>query len=120
MVLICVVDDDVSMRSSLGNLLKSLGCHSIGFASGEAFLASAEAAQASCVLLDLRMQGMQGLDVLQHLRASDSHLAVVCMSAHGDQEIVSRVMAAGALAFLAKPFCEEQLIDALELAGIVI
>lgn len=113
MVLVCIVDDDDSIRKSLGNLLKSMGYASVGFASGEAFLASAVIDQASCVLLDLYMHGMQGLEVQQCLNESGKAIAVICMSAHNDEDSIARAMAAGARCFLRKPFSEDILLSAI-------
>jgi FixJ family two-component response regulator len=116
MILICVVDDDASVRNGLGNLLKSLGYATVSFASGEAFLASSASDDAHCVLLDLMMKGMQGLEVLQHLRTAHKPVAVFCMSAHDDDETIRRTLDAGALGFLRKPFSEEALLDSIKLA----
>ena len=116
MILICVVDDDASVRNGLGNLLKSLGYSSVGFASGEEFLASSATEEADCVLLDLMMKGMQGLEVLQHLKAAGNRVAVFCMSAQDDEGIIRRTLDAGALGFLRKPFSEEALLDSIKQA----
>lgn len=116
MILICVVDDDASVRNGLGNLLKSLGYASVGFASGEEFLASSASDEADCVLLDLMMKGMQGLEVLQQLQVARKPVAVFCMSAHDDECTVRRTLDAGALGFLRKPFSEEALLDSIKLA----
>lgn len=116
MILICVVDDDASVRNGLGNLLKSLGYSSVGFASGEEFLASSASEEADCVLLDLMMKGMQGLEVLQHLKAAGNRVAVFCMSAQDDEGTIRRTLDAGALGFLRKPFSEEALLDSIKQA----
>jgi len=110
---VCIVDDDASVRKSLVNLLRAVGYTTASFASGEAFLASPQARQPGCVLLDLRMPGLLGIEVQQQLRAADSPIAVVCMSAHDDEATVVQVMAAGASAFLHKPFSEAALMAAL-------
>ncbi|OUM73425.1 two-component system response regulator [Pseudomonas caspiana] len=112
----CVVDDDASVRNGLGNLLKSLGYSSVGFASGEEFLASSATEEADCVLLDLMMKGMQGLEVLQHLKAAGNRVAVFCMSAQDDEGTIRRTLEAGALGFLRKPFSEEALLDSIKQA----
>lgn len=113
MVLVCIVDDDDSVRKSLGNLLKSMGYASAGFASGEAFLASDAVDHAACVLLDLYMSGMQGLEVQHRLTDAGKAIAVICMSAHNDEDSIARAMAAGALCFLRKPFTEDILLSAI-------
>lgn len=114
--LVCVVDDDASVRKSLANLLKSAGYRVISFASGEAFLASAQLDVAACVLLDLRMEGLQGLQVQRSLNRSGKSVAVICMSAHQDPVCIDEAYAAGALDFLHKPFNEDILLAAIERA----
>ena len=116
MSFVCIVDDDASVRSGVGNLLKAVGYTSMAFSSGEEFLASPMVDDALCVLLDLRMQGMQGLEVQRQLNADQRHIPVVFMSAHGDDESVQRAMEHGAVSFLCKPFEEEVLLDSIELA----
>ncbi|HEX8594561.1 MAG TPA: response regulator [Pseudomonas sp.] len=116
MILICVVDDDASVRNGLGNLLKSLGYRTVGFASGEAFLASSASDEAQCVLLDLKMKGMQGLEVLEQLKVARKPVGVFCMSAHDDELTVRRTREAGALGFLRKPFSEEALLESIQQA----
>lgn len=107
MILVCVVDDDYSVRKSLVNLLKSAGYRTVSFASGEEFLSSSAVDEAACVLLDLRMPGMQGLEVQQRLNSTGKATGVICMSAHDDPDSVERAMAAGAVCFLRKPFSED-------------
>jgi len=116
MSFVCIVDDDASVRSGVGNLLKAVGYTSMAFSSGEEFLASPMVDDALCVLLDLRMQGMQGLEVQRQLNADQRHIPVVFMSAHGDDESVQRAMEHGAVSFLCKPFEEEVLLDSIQLA----
>ncbi|WP_144113927.1 response regulator transcription factor [Paraburkholderia sp. BCC1886] len=116
MSFVCIVDDDASMRSSLSNLLKSLGYAARTFASGEEFLASTVLDDALCVLLDLRLQGMQGPDVQSQMVEKQCHIPVVFMSAHGDDETVRRAMQCGAVAFLRKPFTEDVLVESITLA----
>jgi FixJ family two-component response regulator len=116
MSFVCIVDDDASVRSGVGNLLKSAGYATVTFSSGEEFLASPVIDDALCVLLDVRMQGMQGLEVQRQLNAEHRRIPLVFMSAHGDDDIVQRAMQHGAVSFLRKPFEEEVLLDSLELA----
>ncbi|RCL22096.1 two-component system response regulator [Pseudomonas sp. AFG_SD02_1510_Pfu_092] len=115
----CIVDDDASVRKSLANLLRSAGFESLAFAAGDAFLASERARRAGCVLLDLRMPGMNGLQVQRELTRRQWALPVICMSAHWDDGAVQAAMGGGALACLGKPFSEEVLLRAVEeaLAG---
>ena len=83
---VCVVDDDASLRRSLRNLLTSVGFRVETFQSAEAFLGSVHRQNTGCVVLDLRMAGMSGLDLLRHLAATDSRIPVVILTAHGDDE----------------------------------
>ncbi|WEK31176.1 MAG: response regulator [Candidatus Pseudomonas phytovorans] len=116
---VCIVDDDASVRKSLANLLRSAGFETLSFATAAAFLGSDLAWQAGCVLLDLKMQGMGGLDVQRALAGQGRCLPVICMSAHWDDGAVHSAMSLGALACLGKPFSEEVLLKAVEeaLAG---
>jgi len=116
MSFVCIVDDDASVRSGVGNLLKALGYTTVSFSSGEEFLASTEVDDALCILLDVRMQGMQGLEVQRQLNAEHRDIPVVFMSAHGDDDTVQRALSNGAVGFLRKPFDEDVLVDSIELA----
>lgn len=113
MIQICIVDDDASVRKSLANLLKSAGFKPLSFATGEAFLDSAAADESACVLLDLRMQGMQGLEVQERLRAAGKLIGVICMSAHNDDASIAAALQGGAACFLRKPFSEDVLLAAI-------
>lgn len=114
--LVSVVDDDASLRRSVGNLLTSVGFRVEAFASAEAFLASTHRAQTGCLVLDLRMTGMSGLDLLDHLAASDARIPAVVLTAHGDDDVRRRTLGAGAIAFLGKPFQSGALVEAVRSA----
>lgn len=116
---VCIVDDDASVRKSLANLLRSAGFETLSFSAGDVFLASDLARQAGCVLLDLKMPGMNGLEVQRELVRLQWTVPVVCMSAHWDEGAVQAAMGLGALACLGKPFSEEVLLKVVEeaLAG---
>lgn len=114
--LVSIVDDDESLRRSVKNLLTSVGFHVETFASAEAFLQSAHRADTRCVVLDLRMPGMSGLDLLMHLAATGSPIPVVILTAHSDDEARRRMLQAGAVAFLGKPFHGEALLGAVRRA----
>ncbi|CAN7780493.1 response regulator [Paraburkholderia hospita] len=116
MSFVCIVDDDASVRSGIDNLLKAVGYTTVAFSSGEAFLASPVIDDALCVLLDVRMQGMQGLDVQRKLNAEHRNVPLVFMSAHGDDDTIKQALQHGAINFLRKPFSEEILLDSIELA----
>jgi len=110
---VSVVDDDESLRRSLRNLLRSVGFGVETFASAEEFLRSAQRENTGCLVLDLRMTGMSGLDLLRHLAVRDSPIRVVILTAHGDEETRRRSLQAGAVAFLDKPFRSDVLLDAV-------
>jgi FixJ family two-component response regulator len=114
--LVSIVDDDESLRRSVKNLLTSVGFQVETFASAEAFLQSAHRADTRCVVLDLRMPGMSGLDLLTHLAATGSPIPVVILTAHSDDEARRRTLQAGAVAFLGKPFHGEALLGAVRRA----
>ena len=113
---VSVVDDDASLRRSVRNLLRSVGFRVETFASAEEFLRSAERENTGCLVLDLRMTGMSGLDLLRHLAAERSRVAVVVLTALGDEETRQRSLQAGAVAFLKKPFHGDALCDAVRAA----
>ena len=113
---VCVVDDDASLRRSLRNLLTSVGFRVETFQSAETFLESVHRENTGCVVLDLRMTGMNGLDLLRHLGATGSRIPVVILTAHGDDETRQRSLQAGAVAFLKKPFQSATLLDAVRTA----
>src|SRR3989475_5529924 len=113
---VCVVDDDESLRRSVRNLLSAVGFRVETFASAEEFLESTHRANAGCLVLDLRMTGMNGLDLLGHLAAMSSRIPVIILTAHGDEEARRRSLEAGAIAFLGKPFRSDALLDAVRTA----
>ncbi|HWN02323.1 MAG TPA: response regulator [Candidatus Dormibacteraeota bacterium] len=116
MRLVSIVDDDESLRRSVKNLLTSVGFRVETFPSAEAFLQSALRADTRCVVLDLRMPGMSGLDLLMHLAATGAPIPVVILTAHSDDEARRRTLQAGAVAFLGKPFHGEALLGAVRRA----
>ena len=113
---ISVVDDDESLRRSVGNFLRSVGFRVETFASAEDFLRSARRERTGCLVLDVRMTGMSGLDLLRHLAAGNVRVPAVVLTAHGDEDIRQRCLRAGAVAFLDKPFHAEALLDAVQRA----
>ena len=114
--LVSVVDDDESLRRSLRNLLGSVGFRVETFASAEAFLQSVHQQQTGCLVLDLRMPGMDGLGLLRYLSGTGSRIPTVILTAHGDDEARQRSMQAGAVAFLSKPFNGNALLAAVRAA----
>jgi FixJ family two-component response regulator len=113
---IAVVDDDASLRRSLGNFLRSAGLRVETFASAEEFLKSAERENIRGLVVDLRMPGMSGLDLLYHLAGANPRVPAVILTAHGTEETRRRCLQAGAVALLDKPFHGAALLDALQTA----
>ena len=114
--LISIVDDDDSLRNSLNNLIRSVGFRAQGFPSAEAFLNSSELHDTACLILDVRMPGMSGLDLQRQLVATNSPIPIVFITSHGDDDAQARALDAGAVAFLYKPFREEALLKAIDSA----
>lgn len=111
--LVYIVDDDVSVRDPLQDLLASVGLRSMGFGSPQEFLRSSRPDVPACLVLDVRMPGLGGLDFQQQLTKSGLHLPIIFITAHGDIPMSVRAMKAGALEFLTKPFHEQDLLDAI-------
>jgi two-component system response regulator FixJ len=113
---VCIVDDDASLRRSLRNLLMSVGFRVETFESAAAFLESVHRQNTGCMVLDLRMAGMSGLELLTYLAATGSRIPVIVLTAHGDEDTRQRALQAGAVAFLKKPFQSAALVDAVRAA----
>ena len=111
---VSVVDDDQSLRRSLRNLLTSVGFLVDTFASAEEFLSSGQQENTGCLVLDLRMRGMNGFDLLRHLAATGSRIPVIILTAHADDEARQRSREAGAVAFFGKPFQADALLNAVK------
>jgi FixJ family two-component response regulator len=115
--LISVVDDDDSVRESLAGLLRSVGLAVKVFASAEELLASDTPDRTDCLILDVRMPGMNGLELQRHLKSTHPLLPVVFITAHGSEdEIRLRAMDAGAVDYLLKPLSEEEVLAAVQSA----
>ena len=112
--LVYVVDDDLSFRNGLENLLRSAGFTVRTYSSAQEFLASARTDVPSCLLLDVQLPGLSGLDLQQELAKDDVQIPIVFITGHGDIPMSVRAMKAGALEFLTKPFKEEDLLDAVQ------
>ena len=108
-----VVDDDESVRTAQARLLKSVGLRVEVFGSARAFLDHDRADVPGCLLLDVRMPGLSGLDLQQELAASEVDLPIVFMSAHGDIPMSVRAIKAGAVDFLPKPVNDQELLNAV-------
>jgi FixJ family two-component response regulator len=114
--LISVVDDDDSVRESLGGLIRSVGFAVKVFASAEEFLNSDHLRNTDCLILDVRMPGMNGLELQRQLAASYCKIPIIFITAHGDEEVRSRALNGGAVDYLLKPFSEEALLNAIDAA----
>jgi len=114
--LISIVDDDAHLRTSLENLIRSIGWRVQGFPSAEAFLRSNLSQETSCLILDVCMHGMNGLELQRQMIGADSHVPIVFITAHEDHDRRRQALKAGAVAFLYKPFYQEELLSAIETA----
>ncbi len=115
-LLVSVVDDDESVRDSLPDLLRQFGFSAQGFSSAEGFLASDVVDETSCLLLDIAMAGMSGVDLQQELVRRRLRIPIVFITAHDDEALRSRLLARGAAECLLKPFSEHALLEALDAA----
>ena len=114
--LISIVDDDDAVRNSLDDLIRSIGFRTQGFPSAEAFLNSNQAGGTACLILDVRMPGMNGLDLQRQMVTANWRIPVVFITSHADDDARARALEAGAVAFLYKPFREEELFNAIDAA----
>jgi len=113
---IAVVDDDEFVRKSLGRLLRSAGYEVEAFASAEALLESLTDRRLACLILDIRMPGLNGLELYQQLAANKKQLPTIFISAHQDELVHARTAAPNAMGFLLKPFDSEDLMAAVRAA----
>jgi FixJ family two-component response regulator len=114
--LISVVDDDESVRRTTTLLIESFGFRAAAFESAESFLRSGQLHDASCLIVDVQMPGMNGLQLQQHLAAAGCGIPIIFITAYDDKDSRQRAMQAGAVAFLGKPFCDEHLLQTIRSA----
>jgi FixJ family two-component response regulator len=114
--MVAIVDDDDLMRSALEGLLKSVGLPAQAFASAEEFLKSGQQRQAGCLISDIRMPGMSGLELQAHLNAERCKIPIIFITAHGDEKMRMQALRAGAVEFMAKPFDDEALLESVRAA----
>jgi FixJ family two-component response regulator len=114
--LVAIVDDDDLMRSALQGMLKSVGLSSQTFASAEEFLNSGQQHQTACLIADIRMPGMSGLELQAKLNAEHCRIPTIFITAHGDTRMRMQALRAGAVEFLAKPFDDEALLGSVRAA----
>ena len=108
-----IVDDDEAVRDSLGFLLEAAGYATRAWSSGESLLAALPTLEPGCIVLDVRMPGMDGVSVLRQLRERGAPHPVVMMTGHGDVPVAVRAMKAGAVDFIEKPFAQEVMLDCI-------
>ena len=113
-LIISIVDDDESIRIAAEDLITSLGFAALTFASTEAFLQSGDAARTSCLITDIQLPGMSGLDLQDRLRAEGHRIPTIVITAYPEPTLKRRAEAAGAAAFLVKPFDGRELIAHIE------
>jgi FixJ family two-component response regulator len=113
---IAIVDDDASIRSALTRLMRVVGFEARAFASAEEFLESGEQQRAGCLIADIRMPGMSGLELQAALNAADCRIPTIFITAHDDERLRTEALRAGALEFVAKPFDDEALVTSVRAA----
>jgi FixJ family two-component response regulator len=111
-----VIDDDESIRESLNSLIRSVGLRVETFSSAQEFLQSKRPDVPACLILDVRMPGLSGLDLQRELTEASIHLPIIFITGHGDIPMSVRAMKAGAVEFLTKPFRDQDLLDAIQQA----
>ena len=112
-IVVSIVDDDASVRRSTRRLLRSSGFRAEAFASAEEFLESKSAAKTACLILDLRMPGMNGLELQRRLNQNGNPVPIIFLSAHASEEDERSALSAGAVQFLRKPISKEALLGAI-------
>jgi FixJ family two-component response regulator len=110
---VSIVDDDKSVRDALGNLLESVGLRVEAFASAEEFVNSSNGSNRSCLILDVQLPRMSGLELQQHLSNKSDSVPIIFVTAHANDEVRSRALQEGAVSFLYKPFSSEDLLRAV-------
>jgi FixJ family two-component response regulator len=111
-----VIDDDAGIRASIQGLLKSAGLRSECFETAEQFLQRKPAEGPSCLILDVSLPGINGLEFQQELRSAGFHIPIIFVTAYGDIPMTVKAMKSGAVEFLSKPFGDQELLDAIQQA----
>lgn len=111
--IVFLVDDDLAVREALSSLIRSVGLHVEAFASAQEFLQFRPPDAPACLVLDVRMAGMSGLDLQRELADAGNRVPIIFITAHGDIPMTVRAMKAGAVEFLTKPFRNQDLLDAI-------
>ena len=111
--LISIIDDDESIRRTTTRLIESFGFRAAAFESAEVFLRSGQLHDTACLIVDVQMPGMNGLQFQSQLAATSCRIPIIFITAYDDKESRRRAMQAGAVAFLGKPFSDEQLVQTI-------
>ena len=114
--MISIIDDNDSVRESLRRLMRSVGFSVNVFASAEEFLDSDCLRDTECLILDVRLPGMNGLELQRHLKTSHSEIPIIFITSYDDDEARTRALNAGAVDYFLKPFDDEDLLDAIDVA----
>jgi FixJ family two-component response regulator len=114
--LVAIVDDDQSVRSALYGLMKAVGLEARAFASAEEFLDSEDQHRTGCLIADIRMPGMSGLELQAQLNAADCRIPTIFITAHGDEKTRMRALQGGAVDFVPKPFNDRALVASIRAA----
>jgi FixJ family two-component response regulator len=109
-----IVDDDADVRESLRELLESVGLHSLSFGAAQEFLAAGRSDGPSCLILDVRLPGISGLDLQHELKRGRISIPIIFLTAHADVPMSVKAMKSGAVEFLTKPFRHQDLLDAVQ------
>ena len=114
--LVAVVDDDDSIRSAVQDLLDAVGLQAQGFATAEAFLESGKQQETACLIADICMPGMSGLELQAQLNAARCRIPIIFITAHGDEKMRMQALRAGAVEFMSKPFSDDALLESVRAA----
>ena len=109
--MVAIVDDDESVRSAIQGLMKAVGLPTRAYASAEEFLNSGQPDHTACLIADIRMPGMSGLDLQARLNSEHRRIPIIFITAHGDTTMRMQALRAGAVEFLAKPFSDDVLLE---------
>jgi FixJ family two-component response regulator len=113
---VAIVEDDDSVRNALQGVMKAVGLRAQAFASAEEFLNSGELQHTACLIADIRLPGISGLELQQRLNAEQVTIPVMLITAHGDDAVRTQALRAGAILFLTKPFDDDVLIESVRAA----
>jgi len=113
---VCIIEDDQSVRRALWRLIRSLGLTVQTFVSAEEFLRAGPMLARTCLIVDLHLPGMSGLELQEQLKAEGKNVPIVFITGYGDEHVREQALQAGAIAFLEKPFAEQALVEAVQRA----